>query len=84
MSNIKDRITLNFYEEIENDENLIDFFNSKYNKKFRGQKIKEILVDYLKNNDDYKAFINKGKKQEKDVEEIAITKKKALRGMETY
>ena len=88
MSIIKDRITLNFYEGIENDENLIDFFNSKYNKKFRGQKVKEMLVEFLKNNEDYKEFLNKGEEKTKE-KEVAIetekaNKKKEMRGMVTY
>jgi hypothetical protein len=88
MSVIKDRITLNFYEEIENDSNLIDFLNSKYNKKFRGQKVKEMIIDFLKNNDDYKEFINKGKEVIKEKEiadaEVSVAKKKLIKGMNTY
>ena len=88
MSKIKDRITLNFYEEIENDENLIDFFNNKYNKKFRGQKVKEMLVEFLKNNEEYKEFLNKGKEKNKEKEVATVTenanRKKIIKGMETY
>ncbi|MCB2300676.1 hypothetical protein [Clostridium tagluense] len=86
MSNIKDRITLNFYEEIENDRNLINFFNDKYNKKFRGHKIKEMLIDYLKNNEDYNEFLNKSKKENIIVEEkrAEVTKKMKIAGWKQY
>lgn len=80
-----DRITLNFYGNIDDDKLLIDFLNSKYNKKFRGQKIKEILTTYLKNNGDLDEFKkNMNKKDESTTDVVEAKKGKKLKGLETY
>ena len=80
-----DRITLNFYENIESDKLLINFLNSKYNKKFRGQKVKEILMDYLKNSgelDNFKKEITQN--NEVAADEKVNKKGKRLKGLDTY
>ena len=79
-----DRITLNFYGDIEDDKLLIDYFNGKYNKKFRGQKIKEILVQYLKSNGELDLILRKKEFVKEINSEIKPSKKKTIKGLETY
>lgn len=83
-SKITDRVSLNFYEDVQDDKMLIDYLNRKYNKKFRGQKIKEILMDYLKNTNEFKEFKNNIDKEKEIAVDVKTGKKKQLKGLDTY
>jgi hypothetical protein len=82
-SNLKDRFTVSFYEETYNDKILLEALNRMCQPRFRGNKVKELAFEALKQQmPDMVKEIEKYLKGNKEVEdEIAVTKQKKKKGI---
>jgi hypothetical protein len=82
-STLKDRFTVSFYEETLNDKILLEALNRMCQARFRGNKIKELAYEALKQQmPDVVKEIEKSINGRNDIEdEIAITKQRKKKGI---
>lgn len=94
MSNLVEAFRCAFYEETRDDMILLEFLNRRSQKKFRGQKVKELAMEYLRlTNPDVIKQIEKDLDKPKIVKnneettisaEKEIPQNKTIKGMETW